>query len=36
LTRDRKAVKCDLCDGAAELSCVLACKCGALVYGQET
>jgi carbon-monoxide dehydrogenase iron sulfur subunit len=36
LTRDSKAVKCDLCEGAAELSCVLACKCGALVYGQET
>ena len=28
-----EAVKCDLCEGAAELSCVLACKCGALIYG---
>ena len=35
-TRDHEAVKCDLCNGAAELSCVLACKCGALIYGQET
>lgn len=34
--RDHEAVKCDLCGGAAELSCVLACKCGALIYGQET
>lgn len=34
--RDHEAVKCDLCSGAAELSCVLACKCGALIYGQET
>ena len=33
---EREAVKCDLCGGAAELSCVLACKCGALIYGQET
>lgn len=32
---EREAVKCDLCSGAAELSCVLACKCGALIYGQE-
>ncbi len=32
---DHKAVKCDLCNGATELSCVTACKCGALVYGQE-
>ncbi len=30
--RDNEAVKCDLCGGAAELSCVLACKCGALLY----
>jgi carbon-monoxide dehydrogenase iron sulfur subunit len=34
--RDHEAVKCDLCSGAAELSCVLACECGALIYGQET
>jgi anaerobic carbon-monoxide dehydrogenase iron sulfur subunit len=34
--RDHEAVKCDLCGGAAELSCVLACKSGALIYGQET
>ncbi|MGB8312248.1 MAG: 4Fe-4S dicluster domain-containing protein [Halobacteriota archaeon] len=32
---DHKAVKCDLCNGATELSCVTACKCGALVYGQK-
>jgi carbon-monoxide dehydrogenase iron sulfur subunit len=31
--RDHEAVKCDLCGGAAELSCVSACKCSALVYG---
>ena len=31
-----EAVKCDLCESAAELSCVLACKCGALIYRQET
>jgi len=30
---ERAAVKCDLCSGAAELSCVLACKCSALIYG---
>jgi len=36
LTRDHEAAKCDLCSGAAALSCVLACKCGALIYGQET
>jgi anaerobic carbon-monoxide dehydrogenase iron sulfur subunit len=35
-TRAHEAVKCDLCNGAQELSCVLACKCGALIYGQET
>ena len=34
--RKSEAIKCDLCGGAAELSCVLACKCGALIYGQET
>jgi hypothetical protein len=28
-------VKCDLCEGAAELSCVLACNCGALIYRLE-
>jgi anaerobic carbon-monoxide dehydrogenase iron sulfur subunit len=31
-----EAVKCDLCDGAVELSCVLACTSGALIYRQET
>jgi carbon-monoxide dehydrogenase iron sulfur subunit len=31
-----EAVKCDLCEGAVELSCVLACQCGALIYRQET
>ncbi|MGZ8933001.1 MAG: 4Fe-4S binding protein [Halobacteriota archaeon] len=30
-----EAVKCDLCEGAAELSCVLACNCGALIYRLE-
>lgn len=34
--RENEAIKCDLCQGATELSCVLACKCGALIYGQET
>jgi carbon-monoxide dehydrogenase iron sulfur subunit len=33
---DNEAIKCDLCKGAVELSCVLAYKCGAMVYGQET
>jgi carbon-monoxide dehydrogenase iron sulfur subunit len=32
---DNKAVKCDLCNGAEELSCVTACMCGALVYEPE-
>ncbi len=31
--RDHAPIKCDLCSGAAELSCVLACKCGALIHG---
>ena len=30
--RGREAMKCDLCGDAGELSCVLACRCGALVY----
>jgi anaerobic carbon-monoxide dehydrogenase iron sulfur subunit len=34
--QSHEAVKCDLCEGAAELSCVLACKCGALIYRQGT
>ncbi len=31
--RDNEAIKCDLCSGAAELSCVRSCKCGALIHG---
>ena len=30
-----EVVKCDLSEAAAELSCVLPCKCGALIYRLE-